>query len=136
MPIFGQAVFLDAEATTGLEDPAYLAALHAGPATIRADLHEVLRELKLDLIVSATNGPAWKTDWVAGDRFAVGSSSLAAMSGFPSVIVPAGNVARLPIAVSFIGAPLSEALLIRVGHAFEQATGARLEPALRASLEE
>ena len=136
MPHFGQSIFLEAQATTGLDDPAYLAALNAGPATIRADLQRLLTDLNLDLIVSATNGPAWKTDWVSGDRFEVGSSSLAAMSGFPSVIVPAGHVARLPIAVSFIGPPLGEALLIRVGHAFEQATGALLEPALRPSIED
>jgi amidase len=135
MPIFGQDIFIAAEATGGLEAAHYRAALAAGPERMRRELGALLTGHRLDALVSATNGPAWKTDWVRGDRFEVWSSSLAAMSGFPSVIVPAGVVAGLPIAVSFIGPPLSEQRLIGIGHEFEQALQLGLEPGFVATLE-
>lgn len=135
LPIFGQSVFELAEATTGLDDPAYLQALENGPLRVRRELESVLAKHGLDALIAPSNGPAWKTDWVAGDRFQVGSSSVAAMSGFPSVIVPAGAVAGLPVGVSFIGAPLSEARLIAIAHAFERATRALVEPQFLPSIE-
>jgi amidase len=69
------------------------------------------------------------------DRFQIGSSSLAAVSGFPSVIVPAGVAAGLPIAVPFIDPPLSEQRLIDIGYAFEQALQLGLEPGFVETLE-
>jgi amidase len=133
--LFGQSVFVEAAATNGLGDPAYLQALEDGPRRMQRELRAVLEANALDAIVSPANGPAWKIDWVAGDRFQVGSSSLAAMSGFPSVIVPAGTVMDLPIGLAFTGRPLDEARLIDIAHAFEQSTRALREPAFLPSIE-
>ncbi|HET6970811.1 MAG TPA: amidase, partial [Phenylobacterium sp.] len=55
-------------------------------------------------------------------------SSLPAVSGYPHLVVPAGYVSGLPVAVSFIGPAWSEARLLGLGFAFEQATHARREP--------
>jgi amidase len=68
------------------------------------------------------------TDHVNGDHFSVGSSSLAAVSGYASVTVPAGFVLGLPIGVSFIGPAYSERQLIEIAYAFEQASKARRAP--------
>jgi amidase len=132
---FGQEIFLAAEATGGLDDPAYRAALAAGPQQVRADLQALFEAHGLDAVVTAANGYAWKTDWLAGDRFMVGSSSLAAMSGFPSVTVPAAAISQLPVNVAFVGAPFTEPALIRIAYAFEQATKALREPAFVETLE-
>lgn len=44
-------------------------------------------------------------------------------SGSPTLSVPCGFSADgLPLSAQFVGSPLSEAVLCRVGHAFEQAT--------------
>lgn len=44
-------------------------------------------------------------------------------SGSPTLSVPCGfSTAGLPLSVQFVGAPLSEATICRVGHTFEQAT--------------
>ena len=51
-------------------------------------------EHDLDALIAPTNGPAWKIDHVNGDTFHVGSSSLAAISGYPNVTVPAGFISR------------------------------------------
>ena len=57
------------------------------------------------------------------------------MSGYPSVVVPAGDVRGLPIAVGFVGAAFSETELIQMAYVFEQATQARIDPKFVPSLE-
>jgi amidase len=135
MPIFGQDIFIAAEAKADLSDPAYAAALAAGPHRVRDELHVLFAELALDAVVTVANAFAWKTDWLAGDRFMVGSSSLAAMSGFPSVTVPAGDVWGLPVGVAFVGRPFTEAPLVGIAHAFERSTTARRSPQFLPTLE-
>ena len=65
-----------------------------------------------------------------GDDFSqfVGSSTPAAVAGYPSVTVPAGFVGPLPIGMSFIGSRYDEAGLLALGYAFEQASQARRPP--------
>jgi Asp-tRNA(Asn)/Glu-tRNA(Gln) amidotransferase A subunit family amidase len=54
---------------------------------------------------------------------------MASVGGLPEIAVPAGFTADgLPISVSFLGRPFSEATLIRLAHSFEQATRARRPP--------
>ena len=81
-----------------------------------------------DAIVAPTQGPAWLTDLVTGDHVSGGSSTAAAVAGYPSITVPAGAVAGLPVGLSFIGPAWSEGPLLRLAFAFEQATRARLAP--------
>ena len=135
LPIFGQELFEQAEARGSLDDDDYRQALADGPESMREIVAALLVDHELDAIVTVANSFAWKTDWVAGDRFMVGSSAMAAMSGFPSVTVPAGDVAGLPVGVAFVGGPFAEAKLIRIAHAFEQASGAAIEPGFRPTLE-
>ena len=130
MPIFGQERFLAAEAKGPLTDEAYLEALETSKRVSREGLDGVLAEHDLDALIAPTNGPAWKIDHVNGDSFHIGSSSLAAVSGYPNITVPAGFVAGLPIGISFIGEPWNEKQLIEIAYAFEQATGARRAPDL------
>ena len=85
----------------------------------------------LDAIMAPTNGPAWTTDLDNGDTFAgfIGSSSPAAVSGYPNVTVPAGFAfGHLPLGVSFFGGRWSEPTLVSVAYAFERATQARRAP--------
>ena len=49
-------------------------------------------------------------------------------AGYPHVTVPAGFVHGLPVGVSFVGAPWSEAALIKLAYAYEQATRKRRSP--------
>ncbi len=131
MPYFGQEIFLEAEAKGPLSDPAYLAALAeatrlSGPEGVDA----VMAEHRLDAVVSPTGGPAWTTDLVNGDHFTGGSSSPAAISGYPNITVPAGLVFGLPVGISFWGRAWSEPTLLRIAYGFEQATRARRPPRL------
>ena len=79
----------------------------------------------LDALVGPTGGPAWLTDHIDGDSFGGGSSSAAAVAGYPNITVPAGFVSGLPVGISFFGRAWSEPVLIRLAYAFEQTTNVR-----------
>ena len=78
--------------------------------------------------MAPTRGPACLTDLVAGDHWLGGSSTVAAVAGYPSVTVPAGFVFGLPVGLSFFGRAWSEPTLLRLACAFEQATRLRKPP--------
>jgi amidase len=129
MPYFGQEIFLQSEAKGPLTEPAYKKALATCRRFSRTEgIDAVLAKHKLDAIVAPTGGPAWLIDHVNGDSETGGSSSLAAVAGYPSITVPAGFVFGLPLGISFIGKAWSEGALIKLAYAFEQATKARKAP--------
>jgi len=130
MPVFDQEIFLAAEEKGPLSDEAYVAALADSRRIARDGIDNALKEHTLDAIIAITNGPAWMIDHANGDSFHIGSSSLAAISGYPSITVPAGFASDLPIGLSFIGKPWNEKQLIEIAYAFEQATGVRRAPDL------
>ncbi len=130
MPVFGQEIFLAAEKKGPLSDAAYLDALAESKRIARDGIDGAIEEHQLDAIIAITNGPAWMIDHANGDSFHIGSSSLAAISGYPSITVPAGFASGLPIGVSFVGKPWNEKQLIEIAYAFEQATGVRRAPEL------
>jgi len=117
---FGQEQFEASEATSGdLADPAYAEARQAATSTARTAIDSALSGDRLDAVVALTGHPAWLIDHVLGDYHAWGSSSPAAVSGYPSITVPAGLVKGLPVGLSFIGPAWSEPRLIGLAHAFE-----------------
>ena len=131
MPIFGQDILILSESKGPLTDTAYLDALKTSKAIAISGLDKVLSEHQLDALIVPTNSPAWMTDHVNGDNFSgVSSSSLAAVSGYPSITVPAGYISGLPIGMSFVGPAYSEKALIEIAYSFEQATSARRAPDL------
>ena len=132
---FGQEIFEEAAVTSGdLSDPEYLELRGAATRLAVSALEAPVREHELDVIVSLTGSPAWLTDYVLGDHFIFGSSAPAAVSGWPSITVPAGYVSGLPVGISFTGPPWSEPRLIALAYAFEQATGVRRVPSLARSV--
>jgi amidase len=138
MPLFGQDVFEQAEKTKGLNDPAYKKAREtsfraAGPNGI----DRLLKQNNVVALVGPTVSPAWKIDAVNGDTFiGGGAGSLAAVAGYPHLTVPMGLVKGLPVGLSFIGPKWSEAMLLSLGFAYEQARGPFPEPKFYRSIEE
>jgi amidase len=129
MPYFGQDFFLKAEAKGALTDKEYLDAVaknHQLAATEGIDA--LMDKHHLDAVVAPTGGPAWLTDLVNGDHFTGGSSSAAAVAGYPNINVPAGFVSGLPVGISFFGRAWSEPVLIKLAYSFEQATKVRQAP--------
>ncbi len=132
MPTFGQEIMLLARARGPLTDEKYLRALADCRRLARDEgIVATLAKHSLDALVAPSGGPAWLTDYVTGDHYSGGSSTPAAVAGYPSITVPAGYVWGLPVGLSFIGPAWSEPALIRYAYAFEQATQVRQPPAFR-----
>lgn len=129
MPWFGQDIFELAQTKDDLNSEEYLkvlkdSKLFAGKEGIDA----VMNEYNLDAIIAQTNGPAWTIDLVNGDHFSGGSSSPAAISGYPNITVPMGYVHGLPVGISFFGRAWSEPVLLKIAFAYEQASKHRKAP--------
>jgi amidase len=119
---FGQELFEAAEATSGdLADAGYVEARSAASRIARGGLDAAFTEHRLDAVIALTGHPAWLIDHVLGDYHGWGTSGPAAVSGYPSITVPAGDVSGLPVGLSFIGPAWSEPRLIELAHAFELA---------------
>lgn len=129
MPYFGQDIMLQAEKKGPLTEKAYLDALEKNHRVTRQEgIDAVMDKNRLDALVAPGAGPAWLTDLVDGDHDTGGSSSPAAIAGYPNISVPAGFVFGLPVGISFSGRAWSEPTLIKIAYAFEQATHVRKPP--------
>ena len=120
-----------AQAKEGLDSEEYQEALALITRLAREEgIDRVMAAHELDAFVAPTGSPAWKTDWVNGDHFQLGSSSPAAIAGYPNITVPMGYVDGLPVGVSIFGTAWSEPTLIEIAYAYEQATKHRVAPEL------
>ena len=129
MPYFGQELFLQAQAKGPLTDQVYVDALAKDQRLSRTEgLDVVFARDSLDAIVAPTGSPPWPTDLVNGDHFLGASSTPAAVAGYPSVAVPVGYSFGLPVGMSFIGKANSEAKLLTLAYAYEQAAKPRKAP--------
>jgi amidase len=136
MPHFKQEIFELAAKKGPLASKEYVEALELCRRLTRTEgIDAVMDKNKLDAVVAPSNAPAWMIDTVNGDCMSgyVSSSSLAAVSGYPNISVPAGFSKDLPLGISFFGRAWSEATLIRLAYAFEQLTKARRRPRLLAT---
>ena len=111
---FGQELFDVAEATTGLDDPAYLEARALCLARTRTDgIDAILADARLDAIVAPSYG----------------DSSGPAVSGYPSISIPAGVTDDgRPGGVWLYAGALSEPRLLGLAYDLEQAIGPRPLP--------
>jgi amidase len=132
MPYFAQEIFVQAQEKGPLTTKEYIESLEASRRLSTVDgIDAALTKHRLDALVAPTDDPAFVTDLVNGDHYTgTGSSTLPAVSGYPHVTVPAGAVFGLPVGLSFFGAAWSDARLLALAYAFEQATKGRAEPRL------
>ncbi len=129
MPHFGQELFIKAQASGSLTSKPYLDALKKCRTVSREKgIDAAMRKHNIDAIVAPTCGPAWVTDWINGDHFGGGCSTLPAVAGYPHITLPAGYVHGLPVGISFFGSAWSEPTLLKLAYAFEQTTKHRLPP--------
>jgi len=112
-----------------LNSPDYQKALVKMLKATREDgIDKVMNAYKLDAILAPTGSPAWKTDLLLGDHFVGGSSSLAAIAGYPAITVPMGFIENLPVGVTFFGRAWSEPVLLEIAYSYEQGTKHRKAP--------
>ena len=128
MPHFGQELFEMAQQRGDLDTDLSLQARAATQGFLRARLESIFAAENLDVLVAPVGGPAWPVDWENGDAFSVSSSSIAAVSGYPSIAVPAELIGELPVSIAFIGEPDSEAMLVTIAAVFERVRGEFPQP--------
>ena len=130
---FGQEIMEMSARKGSLTDAAYRNALAKNHRLAGAEgIDLVMRTNRLDALVAPTGGPAWLIDLVNGDggtASAPGPSTVTSVAGYPHVTVPMGFDHGLPIGISFFGRAWSEATLIKLAYAYEQATHHRKPPA-------
>jgi len=127
-----------ADATELTDSPAYIRLLNVVMPEVRQQLRAVMDTHDLQALVFST------MSCPASARFDVDDASygcdspdpyrasyVGSASGFPEITVPAGRVSgNMPVGLSFLGAPYSEARLLTLAAAFEAATPARKPPEL------
>jgi len=142
MPFFAQELFeLAQELLPGANTPqpvfggmTYNQALDIDHDAGANGIDKALADFHLDAIATPTGTPVWPTDLINGDRFEFGTSTLAAIVGYPIVNVPMGNVFGVPLGISFMSTAFTEPTLIRLAAGFEHATRARIVPEFFATL--
>lgn len=126
---FDQKLLEMAEKKGDLSSEEYLKSLAKMlKATRENGIDKVMNKNDLDAILAPTGSPAWKTDLVLGDHFVGGSSSLAAVAGYPAITLPMGFIENLPVGLTFFGRAWSEPVLIEIAYSYEQGTRQRKAP--------
>jgi len=134
---FGQEIMEQAQKKGPLTEKKYRDELANNRLLMGAKgIDATITKHKLDALVAPTQGPAGLIDLVNGDPGGGGSfTSPAAVAGYPHVTVPMGSVRGLPVGLSFVGRAWSEATLLKLAYAFEQAAPARKKPTYAATVD-
>jgi len=133
MDFYNQKYLDISQAKGDLNSAEYKEALAGMMRGMREDgIDRVMNLHKLDAIIAPSGSPAWKTDHTNGDSFQLGSSSPAALAGYPNISVPMGSVDGLPVGISFFGRAWSEPVLIGIAYAYEVGTKHRMVPKFKA----
>ena len=109
-------VRLQTEATRGaMTDADYRQAAHDGPAKMRAAIDKILDDNRLDAVVRPTGG----------------GSDMAALSGYPDMLVQGGvDTNGASAGIAFLAKAFTEPKLLGYAYAYEQKVDARMVPAL------
>ncbi len=131
LAVFGQDILIESEESLGIDDPDYAAAVvdvtkSGGVNGIDA----LLAQYDVDVLVAPSGPVAALIDPVKGDVWGswAGFGDAAAVSGYPHLTVPMGDVRGVPVGVSFIGTKGADASVLAYGYAYEQVSQARIEP--------
>jgi amidase len=130
MPYFLQELFVRAQhIDETVTRPQYEKVRDDNKKLAQEGIDKMLAKFSLDAIFAPTRNPTWTIDQLNGDRSLVGSSTPAAIAGYPLITVPAGmSFEHLPVGVTFMGSAWSEPALIEIASGFEAATKARRKP--------
>jgi len=133
MAWFDQEIFERSQAKGPLTEATYIEALEMVQRATRAEgIDKLLAEHELDALIAPTGSAAWTIDLINGDHFIGGSSSLAAISGYPNITVTMGQVHGMPVGISIFGGKFTEPTLIEIAAGYEAASGGFIPPRLRA----
>ncbi len=138
MPFFGQETFEAAARRGPLTTPEYLQIKERLQRQARTEgIDATMDTNHFDAILAVSSGPARPIDLVGGDSGGGGGApsgtGIAATAGYPHISVPMGYILGLPVGLSFFGRAWSEATLIKLAFAYEQASRMRRPPTFAAT---
>ena len=131
MPYFGQERMLTSQEKGPISSAEYRKArLLSRKLTRTEGIDQIIKQERLDAIVTLSGGPAWMIDIANGDpgSWDTLSTSAAAVAGYPHITVPGGYIFILPIGISFISRAWCEPTLLQIAYAFEQEVMIRKPP--------
>ena len=121
LSLFGQEYFeLAEEIDLDEAKESYQAALALSRELSSGFLDTLLETHQADAIMVPSYGPAWAIEHEEGEGFNFGTSTAAAVSGYPSVTIRAGFEEELPLGISLIGAPYTDLRLLDLAERLEQ----------------
>jgi len=129
---FGDEIFELAAAAPALDSDVYRTAREEANTSAATALSTLLATA--DLAIAPTNSPAWPIRYGANEDDHVLTSSLCAVTGSPSITLPAGMVDGLPVGVSILGRRGDDARLLAFAAALEAVLPALARPPLRHGL--
>ncbi|MFI5658827.1 amidase family protein [Streptomyces sp. NPDC051684] len=124
----GQELFEQALTAPSTTDPKYRAMRAELKDLSRRSIDETMTAHHLDAIASPTSPPAWTTDCARGDNDVIPSSTPAAVSGYPSLSVPAGFVGELPVGILLMAGNHQDDNLLSLGASVESRLAAWRAP--------
>ncbi|RMG25126.1 MAG: amidase [Methanobacteriota archaeon] len=133
MPFFGQEWLELALESEGIGSEIYQKAM-TNYEKLRTNLRNLFAEHHLDAIFLPTGSPAWPIDVVNGDCSSGSTSFLAAVTGFPSITLPIGEIQGLPVGGTLLGLPFSEKTLFSLAQALELKLDCRFSPEFKEKL--
>jgi amidase len=138
MALIGQELIEAAAQMPALDNADYRQARATAVRMAGAEgIDAMLSSANVVALVAPTAPPAGFIDAVNGNGQGadVGAGKLAAVAGTPHLTVPMGAVRGLPVGLSFMGPAWSEARLIGLGYAYEQASHKIVAPTFVPSIE-
>jgi amidase len=133
MPLFGQELLLESDASGGRASATYAAAIDVA-ARARAALGDLFTARDLDALVAPANSRAWRNDAPGGGGPSIGSSRIAAVAGYASIVVPIELSGELPLGLAVIVQPGDEPLMLTIAASLERLRGPFPEPRFLASI--
>jgi len=129
LALFGQE-YLEAAAAVDLAEAeeSYLRALNTSRELAEAHLDQYLKDLGVAAIIMPSYGPAWPIPPVEGPGYSFGTSTAAAVAGYPAINVPSGREDVRPIGLSLVGLPYSEPQLLSLAALIEDVVGGFQRP--------
>jgi len=129
LALFGQE-YLELAAAIDLDGDkaSYEAALALSRELAEAHLNRYLRDLGAAAIIIPAYGPSWPIPPVEGPGYSFGTSTAAAVAGYPSITIPGGKEGPLPVGLSMMGLPWSEAQLVSLARMLENELGGFQQP--------
>lgn len=114
---FGDEIFELAATAPDLSSESYRRARADCDAELGAGLNTLLGDC--ELAIAPSNAPAWVIDYGVEDDYGVLTSSLCAVTGSPSISLPAGRLNGLPVGISVLGRRGQDARVLAFAAALE-----------------